>query len=212
MAEVLLFHHAQGLTPGDPRVRRRAAGRRAHRAHAGPVRRTNVRLDRRRHGLRQGVRVRRHPGARRPHGRRPARRARLRRVLARRGSRADSSPRRGRVRAARCCSTRASRSVANGRSGPGPTASPSRSTARTPTRSSSARATSMPPARSSRRSRTRSSSSTPATSTTSPTARSPRTTRTRPRCSPNACSSSWTASDRCRTGPDHRPTRPAPGA
>ena len=60
---------------------------------------------------------------------------------------------------------------------------------------SSAKATSTRPARSSSRSRTRSSSCTPATSTTSPTARSRRTTRTPPRCSPGACLRSWTASE-----------------
>ena len=55
MAEVLLFHHAQGLTPGVGRVRRRAAGRRPHRPHAGPVRRPHLRLDRRGHGLHRTV-------------------------------------------------------------------------------------------------------------------------------------------------------------
>ena len=39
MAEVLLFHHIQGLTDGVRGVRRRPAGRWAHRARAGPVRR-----------------------------------------------------------------------------------------------------------------------------------------------------------------------------
>ncbi len=43
-------------------------------------------------------------------------------------------------------------------------------------------------------------SSIPATSTTSPTARSPRTTRRRRRCSPGACSSSSTASDGSTAG------------
>lgn len=51
-----------------------------------------------------------------------------------------------------------------------------------------ARATSTPPERSWRRSRTRSFSCTQAISTTSPTARCRPMTRMRPRCSPSACS------------------------
>ena len=75
MADVLLFHHAQGLTPGVVAVRRRAAPRRAHRAHARPARRTHVRLDRGGHGLRGGDRLpRRDARPRRPGRRRPARR------------------------------------------------------------------------------------------------------------------------------------------
>ena len=59
-----------------------------------------------------------------------------------------------------------------------------------PTRSSSARATSTPPARSSSRPSTPSCSSIPATSTTSPTAACPATTRASQRCSRNVWSHS----------------------
>ena len=64
-------------------------------------------------------------------------------------------------------------------------------------RSSSARATSTPPARLWRRSRTQSCSCIPAISTTSPTAHFRHTTRMRPRYSPTECLNSWTASELC---------------
>ena len=89
--------------------------------------------------------------------------------------------------AAPCSSTPASRSAATGPSDPGRTASRSRSTAWTRTRSSPARAISTPPARSWRRSRTPSFSSIPATSTTSATA-DVRQDRRRLRRSPDASS------------------------
>ena len=66
----------------------------------------------------------------------------------------------------------------------------------TTTPSSPARVTSTPPARSWRRPGTRSFSCIPATSITSPTARSRHTTRMRPSSSPDGCLRSWTASDR----------------
>ena len=149
MADVLLFHHAQGLTPG---VRAfadelRAAG---HTVHVPDLfdGRTFDSID-------EGMAFVKGPGstrsrARRPHRRRPARPSSS--TPASRSARwsPSSSPRRGRAPAARCCSTRASRSAASGRSGRGRTACRSRSTAWTPTRSSSARETSMRPVRSSR--------------------------------------------------------------
>lgn len=85
-----------------------------------------------------------------------------------------------------CSSTPACRSAASGPSDPGQTASRCRSTAWTTIRFSSARATSTPPARSWRRSRTRSFSCTQAISITSPTARCPPMMRMQPRCSPSA--------------------------
>ena len=108
MAEVLLFHHAQGLTPG---VRAfadelRAAGHTVHTPDLFDGRTFGV--DRRGHGLHQGQRLRR---ACRERGVRTADdlpgRARLRRVLVRRDDRRRSSPRPGPAPAARCCSTRA---------------------------------------------------------------------------------------------------------
>ena len=78
--------------------------------------------------------------------------------------------------------------------GPGPTAFPCRSTAWTPTRSSSGRGTSMRPRRSSPRSTTPSSSSTRVISTTLPTARCRPTTLRLPRSSPAVSSTSSTAS------------------
>ena len=67
---------------------------------------------------------------------------------------------------------------------PGRRTCPCRSTGWTPTRSSSTRATSTPPGRSSSRPSRPSCSSTPAISTTSPTAACRATTRAPPRCSP----------------------------
>ena len=46
MAEVLLFHHVQGLTPGVVAFADDLRAARAHRAHAGPVRRAHLRLHR----------------------------------------------------------------------------------------------------------------------------------------------------------------------
>ena len=188
MAEVLLFHHAQGLTPGVAAFadELRAAG---HIVHTPDLfdGRTFDSID---EGMAfiEGAGMDDGQRARRPHRRRPARRARVCRLLVRRDGRAAARPdaaRRPRGTALllvhpdqRRVGVRA---VAGGRAGPDP-----RRRRRPDT--SSARATSTPPARSSSRSRTRSSSCTPATSTTSPTARSRRTTRTRPRCSPaRAC-------------------------
>ena len=54
MAEVLLFHHAQGQTPGFLAFADELRRGRAHRAHARPLRRPHVREPRRGHGVRRG--------------------------------------------------------------------------------------------------------------------------------------------------------------
>ena len=69
MSEVVLFHHVQGLTDGVRVVRRATAAGRSHRAHAGCLRRTDLRDARGGNGLRARDRIRR------------ARRARSRRRL-----------------------------------------------------------------------------------------------------------------------------------
>ena len=153
MAEVLLFHHAQGLTPG---VRAfaddlRAAG---HTVHTPDLfdGRTFDTIDEGMAFIEEtGFDALRERGVHRP--------TTCRRRSCTRGSRSvscppSSWPRPDRVRAARCCSTPACRSAASGPSGRGRTGFRSRSTAWTPIRSSSARAMSRPPARSSRRPRT----------------------------------------------------------
>ena len=96
-------------------------------------------------------------------------------------ARRSGSPRPGPAHAARCSTSPVSRSPASGPSGRGPTASRCRSTAWTRTQSSRWRATSTPPASWSRRSGPSwpSCLSTRATGTCSPTARYRRTTRTR---------------------------------
>ena len=142
MAEVLLFHHAQGLTRG---VRAfaddlRAAG---HTVHTPDLfdGRTFPSIDEGLAYIREvgfddlrerGVRVADElpPGSSTPGS--PSACCRRR-----------SSRRHGPAPAALCSSTPASRSAANGPSDPGRTASRSRSTAWTTTRSSSARATSI---------------------------------------------------------------------
>ena len=134
MAEVLLFHHAQGLTPGVVAFadELRAAG---HTVHTPDLfdGRTFDSID-------EGMAFINDAGfddvarARRPHGRRPARRARVRRLLVRRDGRAEARPDAARRARAPCSSTRASRSAASGRSDRGRTACRSRSTAWTPTR------------------------------------------------------------------------------
>ena len=155
MAEVLLFHHAQGLTPGVVAFadELRAAG---HTVHTPDLfdGRTFGSID---EGMdaHQGDRVRRAAGARRPDGGRPPERARLRRLLVRRDDRAEARPDPARRARRAALLLRASRSAASGRSDPGRTASRSRSTAWTTTRSSSARATSTRRARSSRSRRRR---------------------------------------------------------
>ena len=125
MAEVLLFHHALGLTPGHQRVRRRAAGGRAHRPHARPVRRADVRR-RSRTGVafidESRLRATSSSGASGPPTTCPP-------TSSTRASRSAccrprSSPRPGPGPAARCCSTPASRSPASGPSGPGRTGVP----------------------------------------------------------------------------------------
>ena len=73
MAEILLFHHAQGQTPAST-PSPRAPGRGAHGAHAGRLRRTHLRRPSTRHGharrdrLRRGLRARRHAADGLPEG------------------------------------------------------------------------------------------------------------------------------------------------
>ena len=142
MAEVLLFHHAQGLTPGFAAFadELRRAG---HTVHTPD--------------LFDGAHVRQH---RRGHGPRRARSASASSSSAAAGPRTSCPPssctpasrsaccrrrswrRPGRARGARCCSTPACRSSEFGAAGP--RACRRRSTGWTPTRSSSARATSTP--------------------------------------------------------------------
>ena len=146
MAEVVLFHHVQGLTEGVRAFAEAAARGRAHRAHAGPVRRRDAGDHRRRHGPDPVDRSTR-CWVRRANRRWPTcptawSTPASRSVPARR----SGWPRPGPERAAPCCSSRASRSPATGRSGRGPTGSRCRSTAWTRTRSSHWKATSTPPA------------------------------------------------------------------
>ena len=149
MAEVLLFHHAQGLTPGVVAFadELRAAG---HTVHTPDLfdGRTFDSID---EGMAyvKAHRVRRAPRARRPPAPTTCPAELVYAGFSFGESSPRSSPRRGPVRAGPCSSTPRSRSAASGRSGPGRTASRSRSTAWTTTRSSSARATSTRPARSS---------------------------------------------------------------
>ena len=150
MAEVLLFHHAQGLTPG---VRAfaddlRAAGHIVHTPDLfdgrtfqsiDEVSPTSVRSDSTT------------CGARRPRRRRTASRARLRRVLVRRSAGAEA--RTNTARSPRACSSTLAFPISGEWAfGPWPDGVAVRSTAWTTTRSSLARATSTPPVRSWRRS------------------------------------------------------------
>ena len=144
MAEVLLFHHAQGQTAGFHAFadELRRAGHTVHTPDLFDGRTFGA--HRRGSGVRRGGRLRRDHRARRARRGRAARRARLRRLLARRGAgaeaRADAAGRaRGTALLLLCAHRRSS-----GRRGR--TACRCRSTGWTPTRSSSARATSTPPA------------------------------------------------------------------
>ena len=107
MAEVLLFHHAQGLTPGIHAFadELRAAG---HTVHTPDLfdGRTFESID---EGMAYAKEVGfdEPPRARRPHRRRPARRARVRRVLVRRDGRPEARPDAARSPRAPCSSTRA---------------------------------------------------------------------------------------------------------
>ena len=134
MAEVVLYHHVQGLTAGLRWFRRRAAAGGPHGAHARPVRGAHLRHDRGGHGLRARGGLRRTRRAR--SGRRPGDppRRRLRRLLVRGhgrpATRADAARRPGGAAHVRA----ASRSRSSGRRGPW--AFRCRYMARTATRSS----------------------------------------------------------------------------
>ena len=190
MADVLLFHHAQGLTAGclsfaaDPR-------RRPRRPRPGSLRRQDLRHARRRHRLRRAGRLRHDHGARPTSRRRPAERDRLRRLLARGHAGSDAGPDAPRREGSRAVprrrpDVRVRRRVAAGvplqihimdadelavREGDldSPTSSP-------------------------RRSRAQSCSCTRATGTYSPTTACPTSTRAPRRCSGNACSAASTTS------------------
>ena len=187
MAEILLFHHAQGLTPGVSRSPTSSAPPATPFTPRISTRERRCRA-RRRHGL---------PGAGRlrdDHGPRPGRRgrlaeqARLRRLLARRDAGADActDPARSSGSApvpCLCPDVGVRRPLAGGRPAPDPHEG-GRRVGGTPTS----------PARSRRRPRAPSCSCTRAIGTSSPTAASPTTTRTLRRSSRSAYPDSSTSS------------------
>ena len=190
MAEVLLFHHAQGQTAGLPRFADELR-------HAGHTVHTPDLFDGRTFGsIEEGLAYASEVGWRRDHragragGGRAPERARLRRLLARRGAGAEARadpPRRARSAAVllRASPSRSSGVVAGRRAGPDPR------DGQRPVLRRRGRPRRRPRDRRVDRGRP-SCSSTPATSTTSPTRACRPTTQTRRSCSRSACSSSST--------------------
>ena len=165
MAEVLMFHHAQGQTPGFHAFADELRG-------AGHIVHTPDLFDGRTFGsIEEGVGFAGEVGFGELIDRGVSTANGLPDALVYAGfslvcSRPRSWPRPGRVPAARCCSTRVLPSRSSGRRGR--MGRPCRSTAWMPTPTSSTRGTSMPPARSLGQPSMPSSSSIRVTSTTSP--------------------------------------------